>query len=67
MPQSANQSEGPLGDATTVTIRQFADLPRSSGGYFPAAIASGPHDSLWVTDVVDQDFGGIDKTARATP
>lgn len=38
-------------------IEQFADLPQYSDYYGPSDIASGPSKSLWVTDVVDQDFG----------
>jgi virginiamycin B lyase len=38
-------------------IESFADLPQYSGDYSPSAIASGPKNSLWVTDEIDQDFG----------
>jgi streptogramin lyase len=41
-----------------VKIEEFADLPRqSSGVYSPSGITSGPERSLWVTDVIDQDYG----------
>ena len=37
-----------------VTITQFRDLLR---GHFANCLASGPDQSLWVTDSTDQDFG----------
>jgi virginiamycin B lyase len=40
-----------------VRIKEFADLPQYSNDYSPSAIASGPKDSLWVTDTIDQDYG----------
>lgn len=40
-----------------VKITEFSDLPEYSSYYGPSAIASGPKKSLWVTDVIDQDFG----------
>ena len=40
-----------------VKIKEFADLPQYSDDYSPSAIASGPEHSLWVTDVIDQDYG----------
>lgn len=40
-----------------VRIKEFADLPQYSNDYSPSAIASGPEHSLWVTDVIDQDYG----------
>jgi virginiamycin B lyase len=40
-----------------VRIKEFADLPQYSDDYSPSAIASGPEHSLWVTDVIDQDYG----------
>jgi virginiamycin B lyase len=39
-----------------VKIKEFADLPQYSGGYYPTALAS-LDGSLWVTDDIDQDFG----------
>jgi hypothetical protein len=36
-------------------VESFADL--YSGDYSPSAIASGPKNSLWMTDEIDQDFG----------
>lgn len=39
-----------------IKIRAFADLPRYSDYYGPSAVTSGS-GSLWVTDVIDQDFG----------
>jgi virginiamycin B lyase len=46
----------PLGKER-VKIEEFADLPQYSDDYSPSAIASGPKHSLWVTDVIDQDYG----------
>jgi virginiamycin B lyase len=43
-------------DNERVKISEFSDLPQYSGGYVPTQVtaASG---ALWVTDVIDQDFG----------
>ncbi|MGA2761333.1 MAG: hypothetical protein ABSF08_13560 [Candidatus Cybelea sp.] len=40
-----------------VRIKEFADLPQYYDDYAPSAIASGPENSLWVTDTIDQDYG----------
>jgi virginiamycin B lyase len=40
-----------------VKIRLFNDLPIYSGYYSPSAIAAGSDGNVWVTDVIDQDFG----------
>lgn len=39
-----------------VKIKEFADLPQYSGDYGPSSLAS-LDGALWVTDVIDQDFG----------
>src|SRR5580693_3553854 len=43
--------------AKGVTIQLFRDLPRYASYYGPSAIAVGSDGNLWVTDVIDQDFG----------
>src|SRR5579863_51792 len=40
-----------------VKVKEFFDLPQYSNDYSPSAITSGPEHSLWVTDVIDQDYG----------
>jgi streptogramin lyase len=40
-----------------VKITEYADLPVYSDYYGPTALTSGPQNSLWVTDTIDQDFG----------
>jgi virginiamycin B lyase len=46
----------PLGKER-VRIKEFADLPQYSDDYSPSAITSGPEHSLWVTDIIHQDYG----------
>ena len=54
-------------DAARIRIREFADLPRGgpSFPYTPSAITTGPDGNLWVTEVIDQDYGENDVVAVA--
>jgi len=40
-----------------VRLREFSDLPRYDGYYFPTALTLGPDGALWVADDIDQDAG----------
>lgn len=58
LPGGMRPSEPTQFDTHQVTIKEFADLPQETSGYYqPSSIAKGPDRSLWVTDEIDQDFG----------
>lgn len=50
-------SAGVLPARHHITISEFSDLPVYSSYYGPSGVTSGPNNALWVTDIIDQDFG----------